>query len=77
MAPGVWIARGGLLACVVVHVVLTIQLTRENRAAREQRYGVNATIQASKSSRIMILSGLTHPGVHHLPPAAFHGACGK
>ena len=56
---GVWIARGGLLVCAVVHVVLTIQLTRENRAARTRRYGYNATIQASKSSRIMILSGLT------------------
>jgi len=56
---GLWIARGGLLVCAVVHVVLTIQLTRENRAARDQRYGFNATIQATKSSRIMILSGLT------------------
>lgn len=56
---GVWIARAGLLVCAVVHVVLTIQLTRENRAAREQRYGYNATIKATKSSRIMIISGLT------------------
>lgn len=56
---GVWIARAGLLACAVVHIVLTIQLTRGNRAAREQRYGVAATLRASRSSRIMILSGLT------------------
>ena len=56
---GVWIARGGLLVCAAVHVVLTIQLTRENRAARTRRYGYRATLQASKSSRIMILSGLT------------------
>lgn len=56
---GVWIARIGLLVCVVVHVVLTIKLTKENRAARADRYGYPATIQASKSSRIMILSGLT------------------
>ncbi len=56
---GVWIARVGLLFCVVLHIVLTIQLTRENRAARTERYGYNATLQASKSSRIMILSGLT------------------
>ncbi len=56
---GIWIARIGLLVCVVVHVVLTIQLTKENRAARTQKYGYEATIQASKSSRIMILSGLT------------------
>jgi succinate dehydrogenase / fumarate reductase cytochrome b subunit len=56
---GLWIARIGLLICVVVHIVLTIQLTRANRAARAEKYGFEATIQASKSSRIMILSGLT------------------
>lgn len=56
---GIWIARLGLLVCVAVHVVLTVQLTKANRAARKQRYGYEATIQASKSSRIMILSGLT------------------
>ena len=56
---GIWIARLGLLACVVIHVVLTILLTKENRAARKARYGFESTIQASKSSRIMILSGLT------------------
>ncbi len=56
---GVWFARAGLLAAVVIHIVLTIKLTAENRAARQSRYGYSATIQASKSSRIMILSGLT------------------
>lgn len=56
---GVWIARVGLLFCVVLHVVLTIQLTRENRDARSQPYGHSATIQAGGSSRIMIVSGLT------------------
>jgi succinate dehydrogenase / fumarate reductase cytochrome b subunit len=42
----------------VIHVWLTIQLTRENRAARAERYGCNANIQTSKSSRLMIVSGL-------------------
>ncbi|WP_038167709.1 succinate dehydrogenase cytochrome b subunit [Verrucomicrobium sp. BvORR106] len=56
---GVWVARIGLLACTVVHVVLTVQLTRENRAARPGRYGYDATIQATRSSRTMIFSGLT------------------
>jgi succinate dehydrogenase / fumarate reductase cytochrome b subunit len=56
---GVWMARLGLLACTVVHVVLTVQLTRENRAARPGRYGYDATIQATRSSRTMIFSGLT------------------
>lgn len=55
----VWVARIGLLVCVIVHVVLTIKLTKENRAAREDRYGYTHTIQATKSSRFMIFSGLT------------------
>lgn len=55
---GVWIARIGLLTCVTLHIVATIQLTRENKAARTP-YAYDATIQASKSSRIMIWSGLT------------------
>lgn len=55
---GVWIARIGLLAMLVLHVAATISLTRQNRAARKP-YECAATIQASRSSRIMIVSGLT------------------
>ncbi len=55
---GIWIARIGLLAAVTLHVVGTIALTRQNRAAR-QPYECKATIQATKSSRLMIWSGLT------------------
>lgn len=55
---GVWIARIGLLAMLVLHVVATICLSRQNRAAR-QPYEFKNTLQASKSSRMMIVSGLT------------------
>jgi succinate dehydrogenase / fumarate reductase, cytochrome b subunit len=55
---GVWIARIGLLVMLVLHVAATISLTRQNRAAR-QPYEYKATQKASKSSRIMIISGLT------------------
>lgn len=55
---GVWIARVVLLVMLVLHVAATIALTRQNRAAR-QPYEFKATLQASKSSRIMIISGLT------------------
>ncbi len=55
---GVWIARVVLLAMLVLHVAATICLTRQNRAAR-QPYQYKNTIQAGKSSRIMIVSGLT------------------
>ena len=55
---GIWIARIGLLVALVLHVAATISLTRQNRAAR-QPYEYKATIQASKSSRIMMVTGLT------------------
>jgi succinate dehydrogenase / fumarate reductase, cytochrome b subunit len=54
-----WVGRIGLIVCVVVHVVLTIQLTAANKLARQQAYGVDTTRKASRSSRTMILSGLT------------------
>jgi succinate dehydrogenase / fumarate reductase cytochrome b subunit len=54
----IWIARIGLLAAFVLHIVLTIQLTVANRAARSE-YAYPSTVQASRSSRIMIWSGLT------------------
>lgn len=55
---GVWVARIVLLGAFVLHIFATICLTRQNRAARKQ-YEHKATIQASRSSRMMILSGLT------------------
>ncbi len=56
---GVWIARIGLLAAVVVHIVATISLTKANRAARNDKYGMQKAQVSSKSSHIMIWSGLT------------------
>ncbi len=55
----IWVARIGLLVVVTLHVWGTILLTRENKKARAQEYEFQNTIQASKSSRIMIWSGLT------------------
>jgi succinate dehydrogenase / fumarate reductase, cytochrome b subunit len=52
-----WVARIGLLVCVVLHVVATIQLVRANRAARPVEYGCQKTRRASKASRSMIWSG--------------------
>lgn len=59
LGPLLWVARIGLLAMVGIHIVATIQLTKANRAARLDTYGKEATQVASKSSRIMIWSGLT------------------
>jgi succinate dehydrogenase / fumarate reductase cytochrome b subunit len=55
---GVWIARIGLLACFVAHIWFTVLLTKENKKARK-KYSHDATVQAPKSSLIMIWSGLT------------------
>ena len=54
----VWIARFVLLGSLILHVVATISLVRQNKAARPA-YVHEQTIQASKSSKIMIWSGLT------------------
>ena len=56
---GIWFARIGLLAAFVLHIVATVALVRRNRAARASRYECDATVQASRGSRIMIWSGLT------------------
>ena len=55
---GVWVARLGLLGALGVHILLTVQLTIRNRAVR-QKYSYPATAKASRSSRMMIWSGLT------------------
>ena len=55
----VWVARLFIFGAIGVHAWATISLTKANRAARVQRYGFEATQVASKSSRVMILSGLT------------------
>ncbi len=55
---GIWIARIGLVVMFILHIAATIALTRENRTAKAGRYEHDATVTASKSSRIMIWSGL-------------------
>jgi len=52
-----WLIRGFLLVCLVVHVWLAIQLTLENRAARPQAYGVDHVNRATLASSIMARTG--------------------
>ena len=56
---GIWIFRGVLVVAFVLHIVATIALTKQNRAAKVESYQNEATNVASKSSRMMIWSGLT------------------
>jgi succinate dehydrogenase / fumarate reductase cytochrome b subunit len=58
LGAGLWLIRLFLLACLVVHVWLAIQLTLENRAARPQAYGVDHVNRATLASRIMARTGI-------------------
>jgi succinate dehydrogenase / fumarate reductase, cytochrome b subunit len=54
-----WVARGGLLAVFLLHVVTAIRLSRANKTARPVAYAKEATVQASFASRSMVFSGLS------------------
>jgi succinate dehydrogenase / fumarate reductase cytochrome b subunit len=55
---GIWVFRIIMLVMLAAHIIATIALTRQNKAARKA-YECETTIQASRSSRYMILTGLT------------------
>lgn len=58
LGPALWAVRILLLACFVLHIITTIKLAAENRAARPSRYAVEERQQASFSGRTMLISGL-------------------
>lgn len=58
LGAGLWLVRGFLLVCVVIHISLAIQLTLENRAARPAAYGIDKVNRATLASRVMARTGL-------------------
>jgi succinate dehydrogenase / fumarate reductase cytochrome b subunit len=54
----VWLARLAVLALFALHIVTSVQLTLQNRAARPQAYQREETLKASLAARTMIWSGL-------------------
>lgn len=58
LGSALWLIRAFLLACVVVHVWLAIQLTIENRAARPEAYAIDKVNRATLASRVMARTGL-------------------
>lgn len=56
--PLLWVLRLGILAIFVVHVLTTVRLARENRAARPTRYVRHAQVQLGLAARFMLASGL-------------------
>src|SRR6266545_4967549 len=53
-----WIARAGLLAIFVLHLILAIRLTLRSKASRPVAYAYSGSVQATVSSRTMIWSGV-------------------
>jgi len=72
----VWGARLGMLLLFGVHMVTSIQLTLENRAARPVPYHKEDTVKATLASRTMIWSGLTVGAflIYHLLHLTAHAA---
>ena len=58
LGPLLWIVRIALLAIVVTHIVSTIQLALQNRAAKPQKYVIKGYQRSTLASRTMVISGL-------------------
>ena len=77
-----WVARGGLIVTLLVHVIFAIKLTAANKSARPVKYKFGNTVQASFASRTMIYTGLLilgfiifhlmHFTIGNIDPANFH-----
>jgi succinate dehydrogenase / fumarate reductase cytochrome b subunit len=52
-----WIVRGVLILCVVLHIVATVQLWNRNRQARPIAYAVRKSVASSYADRTMYWSG--------------------
>ncbi len=53
-----WVIRGVLAACIIVHIITTVLLWVQNNAAKPQKYAVNNPQAGSIGARTMIVSGL-------------------
>ncbi|MGA3172206.1 MAG: succinate dehydrogenase cytochrome b subunit [Chthoniobacteraceae bacterium] len=58
LGAGLWAIRAFLLACFIIHIVVTIQLAIQNRRARPDRYAAPHYRKADWASRSMVMSGL-------------------
>jgi succinate dehydrogenase / fumarate reductase cytochrome b subunit len=68
LGPLLWLVRLFLLAAVLVHIYVTIQLAIENRRARPEAYVDREYVKATFASRHMVMC------VYRLPHRAFHSA---
>src|SRR5262245_29761458 len=59
MGPLLWIARGGLLTFLLIHLFLSLRLQKRSLDARPVRYVYERTKVASLPARYMVLTGVT------------------
>lgn len=58
MGPLLWAVRIFLIFAFVLHIVTSIKLARENRAARPELYAQRKNTRSTFASRTMVMSGL-------------------
>jgi succinate dehydrogenase / fumarate reductase cytochrome b subunit len=58
LAPVVWTTRVVMGTAVLLHVVLSIQITMENSSAKPEKYAVTRHLKASFASKNMIWTGV-------------------
>ncbi len=58
MGPLLWAVRGVLVACLVVHVALVVELYARSLAARPTAYRVTKSIATTYAAKAMWLSGI-------------------
>ena len=56
---GIWVARLVLISAVGAHFWSAMQLTKQNKSARRQRYQRKATLASTLASKTMVFGGLT------------------
>ncbi len=74
LGPLLWIFRVVMIVSVVLHVILSIQITLENSAAKPTRYAVKKSLKATFASKNMIWTGLIIGAfvTYHLLQFTFH-----
>lgn len=58
LGPLLWAARIGLILAVIIHIITSIQLSRENRSARPQAYARQRSESTTLAARTMLISGI-------------------
>ena len=70
--PVVWITRVVMGVAVLLHLVLSIQITLENSQAKPEKYAVTNHLRATFAQQEHDLDGRDHRRVRRVPPAPLH-----